>query len=73
MEKNKTPKQEEYIDELKNYSKIKDKKIVSVDPNLAELLYCVDKDTKDRKIFRYTQNQRRKETKEKSIKNNFRL
>ena len=24
----KTPKQEEYIDELKNYSKIKDKKIV---------------------------------------------
>ena len=64
----KTPKQEEYIDELKNYSKIRDKKIVSIDPNLSDLLYCIDNNTKERNFFRYTQNQRRKETKEKKYK-----
>ena len=59
---------EEYIDELKDYEKIKDHKIVSIDPNLSDLIYCVDSDKKDRNFFRYTQNQRRKETKDKKYK-----
>lgn len=59
---------EEYIDELTNYSKLQDKKIVGIDPNMADLLYCVDGDTKERKFFRYTQDQRRKETKLKKYR-----
>ena len=31
-------------------------------------MYCVDSDTKERKFFRYTQNQRRKETKHKKYR-----
>ncbi len=62
---NKIPKKEEYIDELKSYSKFKDKKIVAIDPNMGDLLYCVNGDTRERNFFRYTQNQRRKETKQK--------
>ena len=56
---------EQYIDELKSYSKIKNKNIVAIDPKMSDLLYCVDKDDKDRNFYRYTQNQRRKETKSK--------
>jgi hypothetical protein len=59
---------EEYIDELTDYSKLQNKKIVAVDPNLSDLLYCVDGDTKERKFFRYTQDQRRKETKLKKYR-----
>lgn len=62
-------KPEEYIDELKNYNNIKNKKIVAVDPNMSDLLYCVDGNTQNRNFFRYTQNQRRKETKDKKYKN----
>lgn len=62
---NKISSKEQYIDELKDYSKIKDKKIVACDPNMSDLLCCVDGTTKDRNFFRYTQNQRRKETKQK--------
>jgi hypothetical protein len=66
----KIPKAEQYIDELKKkeYKELKNKKIVSVDPNLSDLLYCVDGDTKERNFFRYTQNQRRKETKHKKYR-----
>jgi len=60
---------EKYIDELTDYSKIKDNTIVAIDPNMSDLVYCVDGDTKDRNFFRYTQNQRRKETKDKKYKN----
>lgn len=62
---------EQYIDELKNkdYNELKDKKIVAIDPNMSDLLYCVDDDNKDRNFFRYTQNQRRKETKHKKYRN----
>lgn len=56
---------EKYIDEVKDYSKIKDKNIVAIDPNLSDLIYCVDSDTRERNFYRYTQNQRRKETKQK--------
>jgi hypothetical protein len=60
---------EQYIDELKDYSGLKDKNIVAIDPNLADLLYCVDSDKRDRNFFRYTQDQRRKETKQKKYQN----
>lgn len=68
---NKVPKAEQYIDELtkKEYKELKDKKIVAIDPNLSDLLYCVDGDTKERNFFRYTQNQIRKETKQKKYRN----
>ena len=61
----KNSKSEEYIDELKDYSQIKNKKIVAYDPNMSDLVYCVDSDKRNRNFFRYTQNQRRKETKQK--------
>jgi hypothetical protein len=53
---------EKYIDELdkKDYDELKNKKIVSYDPNLGDLIYCVDETKKTRNQFRYTQDQRRK-------------
>ena len=54
---------EQYIDELSDYTNIKNKKIVAIDPNKADLIYCVDSDNKDAKEFRYTQDSRRKECK----------
>jgi len=61
---------EKYIDELdnKDYDRLKDKKIVAYDPNLSDLLYCVDGTEKDRNQFRYTQDKRRKETKQKKYR-----
>jgi hypothetical protein len=58
-----------YIDELNNYSGLQDKKIVGVDPGKEDLIYCVDDASKDANIFRYSQNQRRKETKMKKYNN----
>lgn len=65
--KKKISEQEKYIDELEQteYNKLKTKKIVAYDPNLGDLLYCLDGTDKDRKQFRYTQDQRRNETKQK--------
>ena len=57
--------QEKYIDEIENYDNLKNKKIVAIDPNMSDLIYCVDGDTKNRNYFRYTQDQRRKATKQK--------
>ena len=55
---------EKYIDEINNQVLI-NKRLVAIDPNLSDLLYCVAKiDNKTVKL-RYTQNQRRKETKNK--------
>jgi len=54
---------EQYIDELTNYTNIKNKKLVCVDPGLSDILYCVDNDNKDANEFRYTQDSRRKECK----------
>ena len=56
---------EEYIDELRHYSRLKNKKIVSIDPGKRDLIYCVDADNKEANTFRYSQDQRRKETKKK--------
>ena len=56
---------ETYIDELTDYTQLRNKKIVGVDPGLCDLIYCVDNDNKDANKFRYSQDQRRKETKKK--------
>ena len=56
---------EQYIDELKDYSSINDKKIVAIDPGMSDIIYCVDNDTKNANEFRYTQDSRRKECKTK--------
>jgi hypothetical protein len=58
-----------YIDELNDYSGLRDKKIVAIDPGKEDLIYCVDSASKDANIFRYSQNQRRKETKMKKYNN----
>ena len=54
---------EEYIDELTDYTNIKNKKLVSWDPNKSDIIYCVDDDSEDANEFRYTQDSRRKECK----------
>ena len=66
-------KQERYIDELTEAEKEKYNKfdIVGIDPNLSDLIYSTNGKTKNVKgkhkttTFRYTQDQRRKETKVK--------
>jgi transposase len=54
---------EQYIDELTDYTNIKNKKIVACDPGKSDIIYCVDDDNKDANEFRYTQDSRRKECK----------
>lgn len=54
---------EQYIDELSDYSDIKNKKIVAIDPGKTDILYCVDNGNKTANEFRYTQDSRRKECK----------
>ena len=59
---------EKYIDELEEeeYLDIGQKNIVSIDPNMSDLIYCTNgKGT----FFRYTQDQRRKELKIKKYRN----
>ena len=56
---------ETYIDELIDYTQLQNKKIVGIDPGKCDLIYCVDNDNKDANKFRYSQDQRRKETKKK--------
>ena len=58
-----------YIDELDDYSTLQNKTIIGVDPGKEDLIYCVDDDSKDANVFRYSQNQRRKETKMKKYNN----
>ena len=57
-------KQEKYIDEAP-IEQLQYKRLVAIDPNLSDLLYCVTKDADQIIKLRYTQNQRRKETKSK--------
>ena len=47
-------KSEQYIDELTDYTNIKNKKIVAYVPLLSDILYCVDNDNKEATKFRYT-------------------
>ena len=58
-----------YIDELDDYSALRDKTIVGIDPGKEDLVYCVDDASKDANVFRYSQDQRRKETKMKKYNN----
>ena len=58
-----------YINKLPDYTHLKDKKIVAIDPGKCDLIHCIDGDTKDSNKFRYTQDQRRKETKKKKFAN----
>jgi len=69
--KHKNISTEQYIDELTkiDYDKLKTKKIIGVDVGKSDLWYCVDGTSKKRKQFRYTQNQRRKNTKQKKYRN----
>ena len=57
-----------YIDEVDDYAPLTNKRVVGIDPNMSDLLYCVEGDAKDQTKFRYTQDQRRKETKAKKYR-----
>jgi hypothetical protein len=80
--KEKMEKRDQYIENIKITNEIKNKRIVAVDPNLSDIIFCVSKEIKpkitvdennklrlenDEEIitFRYTQNQRRLETRNK--------
>ena len=63
--KNTSISKEQYIDELDDYNKIQNKKILAIDPGKCDIIYCVDGCCKDATTFRYTQDSRRKETKSK--------
>ncbi len=59
---------EKYIDELTEdeYTELQEKKVVAIDPNRSDLIYCIDENGQK---FRYTQDRRRKETKQKKYRN----
>jgi len=59
---------EKYINELTEdeYTILQEKNIVAIDPNMSDLIYCINEDGQK---FRYTQDQRRKETKQKKYRN----
>jgi hypothetical protein len=67
--KNKMNREEEnieYIEKAKITEEMKHKKIVCIDPGMSDLIYCGAKNDKDElETFRYTQNQRRLETRNK--------
>ncbi len=55
-----------YIEDEIITDKLRSKKIVCIDPNYSDLIYCGSKDENDNlQTFRYTQNQRRLETRVK--------
>jgi hypothetical protein len=65
----KSVSKELYIDELNDYSTLQNKKIIGIDPGKSDLIYCVDDASKNANVFRYSQDQRRKETKMKKYNN----
>jgi len=63
LEKIKDKGDKQYIENQDNIAELLDKKnYVCIDPNLSDLMYCMDKNGIK---FRYTQNQRRLETRNK--------
>ena len=62
---------EKYIDEISDEEReqLVYKKLVGIDPNMGDLLYCVNSDQRDQTKFRYSQDMRRKETKFKKYRN----
>ena len=65
--KEKGSSSETYIDELNDYSQVQNKKIVAIDPGKCDLIYCMDGSNKEANKFRYSQDQRRKESKSKKF------
>ncbi len=56
----------EYIEKVELNDEIKSKNVVCIDPNLSDLIYCGSKNKNNELItFRYTQNQRRLESRNK--------
>lgn len=63
---NKPDENTKYIEKIEITDDIKNKKIVTCDPNYSDILYCGSKnDDGELETFRYTQNQRRLETRTK--------
>ena len=64
--RNKEDETIQYIEKVEWTDELRNKKIVCADPNYADLIYCGSKDKDDNlETFRYTQNQRRLETRTK--------
>jgi hypothetical protein len=56
----------DYIEQTEITDELKKKKIITIDPGHSDLIYCGSKDEKGKlQTFRYTQNQRRLETRMK--------
>jgi hypothetical protein len=56
----------DYIEKTEITDELRNKKVVCVDPNMSDLIYCGSKDENGKlQTFRYTQNQRRLETRMK--------
>jgi hypothetical protein len=58
-----------YIDELEDTAELQNKKIIGIDAGKCDLIYCVDGACKESNTFRYSQDQRRKETRNKHYRN----
>lgn len=55
-----------YIENITLTEQIKNKKVVTIDPGMSDLIYCGSKNKENKlETFRYTQNQRRLETRNK--------
>ena len=54
-----------YIEKIEITEEIKNNNFVCIDPNYGDLIYCGSEKNKEFKNFRYTQDQRRLETKDK--------
>jgi hypothetical protein len=63
---NKISTDTKYIEDIQWTDKLKKKRVVCADPNLADIIYCGSKNKNGNlETFRYTQNQRRLETRTK--------
>jgi len=64
-----SPSKELYIDDIEP-SQLQGKTIVGIDPNKSDIIFCsTKKDDGSIQTFRYTQDQKRKETKNKKYRN----
>jgi len=57
-----------YIEKIEITEEIKNNNFVCIDPNYGDLIYCGSEKNKEFKNFRYTQDQRRVETKDKKYR-----
>ncbi len=65
---NKPQENTKYIEKEIITDELRSKKIVCIDPGCSDLIYCGSKDENDKlQTFRYTQNQRRLETRTKTV------